>query len=183
MCLGSRRIAQPPHRHILSTKTKTGILHRETAPEKSGTPVCSLAQSRDRCLFVSLCFSLLPRKHRKQLQFQPTKFKRCNRACRMDHNIPSRSKFFAVQSQDLSHAPSNSIAHHRASQRLLDAHPEAISWQAISPRENHKIRSRTAPALPINSLIFRPSQQSPFPRQIALLRWLIRGLGSGHKRC
>ncbi len=86
-----------------------------------------------------------------------------------------------MQAEYLAHAPSNSVPHDCIAQRFLDAHSEAISRQAISPRKNHKITPRAAPALTINRLVFRPPQEPPFARQITLLRWLIRGLSFGHK--
>lgn len=87
-----------------------------------------------------------------------------------------------MQSQYLAQAPANSVPNHCISQSFFDAHSEAVSCQAVAPRENHEISRRPAPALAINRLIFRPPQKPPFAGQISLPQRLIQGLGFGHEK-
>jgi hypothetical protein len=58
----------------------------------------------------------------------------------MNYDVPSGGDLQTIPPQDFSDAPANSIAYHRASQRLLHADAEAASRPAIGAIKNHELR-------------------------------------------
>ncbi len=181
--LGVRRTARSLRRHTPNTKAEICSRRRKTDPEKSGTRARSRALATVICHADSFHLSLLSWKQEKQFRLELRKFQRRDRAARMYHHVPSQGNLLTMQSQYLAHAPSDSVSHHRVAQRLLDAYSKAVSWQSVTPRENHERRTRTPPSLTIDRVVFRASYQPPFARQVSFRQRLSEGFFFVHVEC
>jgi len=91
----------------------------------------------------------------------------------MNYDVPSRGDLRTIPPKDFADAPADSIANHRASQRLLDADAKTAPRPAISPIENHELRRGFPAAAAIDRLEFGAAHQTHGTRKT-----LRRTLGS-----
>src|SRR5438067_153007 len=96
----------------------------------------------------------------EQLRLHCCKGRPRHGCARMNYDVPSRGDLQAIPPQDFSDAPANSIADHRASQRLLHADAEAASRAAVGAIKNHELRRGFPCPAPINCFIFGTAYQA-----------------------
>src|SRR5690348_3341475 len=152
----ARRNAQSPGRHTASRWDQTG---NSPQTEKTNTfcknagPAarCARAGSVEQTLAGSLLYATassfllsLPRlratlQQPKQIRGQRGKRRFGHGALWVNHDVPSRGYLSPMAAHDLPQAPPDTIAHHRAAQRLLDADAKAALRQSIGAKEHCEV--------------------------------------------
>jgi hypothetical protein len=78
----------------------------------------------------------------------------------MNYNVPSWGDLRTIPPKNFSDAPANSIANHRASERLFDADSKPASRPAIGAIKNHELRRGFPTAAAIDGLEFGAAYQT-----------------------
>jgi hypothetical protein len=78
----------------------------------------------------------------------------------MYYDVPSWGNLRNILAKDLTDATADSIANHRASQRLFDADAQSALRPAIGTIENHETRRGLPAATPIHCLKFGAAYQT-----------------------
>jgi hypothetical protein len=84
----------------------------------------------------------------------------------MNHNVPTRGDFPAMQPDHLAQAPPNSIALHGVSQRFLDAPSEAAEGQPVGSHKDRYFAARPAAAFAVHRVVLGSVQQPVGAREI-----------------
>jgi hypothetical protein len=78
----------------------------------------------------------------------------------MNYDVPSWGDLRIISPKDFSDAPADSVADHRASQRLLYADAETASRPAVGAIKNHELRRRFTGPAAINGFVLRTAYQT-----------------------
>jgi len=110
---------------------------------------------------------------RQQLRFDGRKSHPRHGRAWMNYDVPSRGDLRTIPPQDFADAAADSIANHRASQRLLDTDAKPAPRPAIGAIKNHELRRGFPAAAAIYCLEFSVAHQTHGTRKA-----LRRTLGS-----
>src|SRR5207245_11215564 len=101
----------------------------------------------------------------QQIRCQRRKRRACYRALGVYDDVPSCGYLLLVAAHDLAHAPPDTIAHHRAAQRFLDAEAKTALRQFVRAKENGEVGTRSALSGEVHSIKFFATQQPPLARK------------------
>src|ERR1700747_1543659 len=191
----ARRSAQSLHTHIASRWDQTGSSPRtkktntfckNAAPgarrARAGlveqTLVCSLLSETPSSFLLSLPRLRATLQQPQQIRGHGHKRRFGQRALRMNHDIPSRGYLSPVAAHDFAQAPPDTIAHHRAAQRLFDADATPPFRQCIGAKEHCEEGTRAALSGAVDRIIFA----APHQPRLAWERQPLFARVAGHSR-
>ncbi len=111
-------------------------------------------------------------------QFRPErrKLRPDHSAARVNDKVPSWGYLQTIEAQNLSDAPLDAVADHRAAQLLLHADAEAAAGEPVRPAKDNELLARAPPASAVHRVVFAAAHQAdragmPEPRAQAAFRW------------
>src|ERR1700719_350566 len=115
----------------------------QTTPTSLPKNACPEPRAPRNCAWNGGTFSS-DAQQSQQFRRQRRKLRACHAALGVNHDVPSCRYLLAMPAHDLSHAPPDAIAHHRAAQRLLDAETEAAARKLIRAKKKGEVGTRAA---------------------------------------
>src|SRR5271168_2347679 len=128
-------------------------------------------RERRRTAALQQSSELNARKHPQQIRRQRCKLRTRYRVLRVNDDVPSCGYLRAVATHDFANPPPNAIAHHRATERLLDAEAKAGLRQSIGAKESSEVGTRAALTGAVHGVKISAAHQPRLARKIQTLRF------------